>query len=187
MIEARGASGYRFLLFIKLCYPNGLMTRLFPLFITPMLLALGACTPSPLAVESAKSTELVAVTQTESEEPSPPAKPKRKLIAGKYKIKATHSGKMSWYSVKTNGGTVTASGERFKDAGLTAAHRTLKFGSKVRVTNLRNGNTEIVRITDRGPFIKERIIDVSIGTARRLGFVSHGVVKCKVDVLTEPS
>lgn len=90
---------------------------------------------------------------------------------------------MSWYSVKTNGGTKTASGERFTDSGATAAHRTFKFGTKVRVTNLRNGKSEIVRITDRGPFVKGRIIDVSIGTARKLGFVDNGVVSCKVEVL----
>lgn len=93
---------------------------------------------------------------------------------------------MSWYSVKTNGGTKTASGRRFSDSGATAAHRTLRFGSKVRVTNTRNGRSEIVTITDRGPFIKGRIIDVSIGTARKLGFVSNGVVSCKVEVLTTP-
>lgn len=90
---------------------------------------------------------------------------------------------MSWYSVKTNGGTKTASGERFSDSGATAAHRTLKFGTKVRVTNLRNGKSEIVRITDRGPFARDRIIDVSIGTARKLGFVENGVVSCKVEAL----
>lgn len=93
---------------------------------------------------------------------------------------------MSWYSVKTNGGTKTASGERFRDSGATAAHRTLKFGTKVRVTNLRNGKSEIVRITDRGPFVRGRIIDVSVGTARKLGFVDNGVVSCKVEVLGTP-
>lgn len=93
---------------------------------------------------------------------------------------------MSWYSVKTNGGTATASGERFQNEARTAAHRKLPFGTKVQVTNLANGKSEIVRINDRGPFHKHRIIDVSIGTARRLDFVQRGVVKCKVEVL-EPA
>ena len=93
------------------------------------------------------------------------------------------SGKMSWYSVKTNGGTATASGEKFSDSAQTAAHRTLPFGTKVKVTNLENGKTAVVRITDRGPFIKGRIIDVSIGVARDLDFVGRGVVPCKFEVL----
>ncbi|MDQ8189967.1 septal ring lytic transglycosylase RlpA family protein [Roseibacillus persicicus] len=93
---------------------------------------------------------------------------------------------MSWYSVKTNGGTKTASGRKFSNNGATAAHRTLRFGTKVRVTNSSNGRSQIVTITDRGPFIKGRIIDVSIGTARKLGFVNAGVVNCKVEVLSEP-
>ena len=86
------------------------------------------------------------------------------------------SGKMSWYSVKTNGGTRTASGERFTDSGATAAHRSLPFGTMVKVTNLKNEKSEIVRINDRGPLTKGRVIDVSIGTARKLDFVSNGVV-----------
>lgn len=93
------------------------------------------------------------------------------------------SGKMSWYSVKTNGGTTTASGEKFSDSAQTAAHRTLPFGSKVKVTNLENGKTAVVKITDRGPFIKGRIIDVSIGVARDLDFVGRGVVPCQIVVL----
>ncbi len=112
--------------------------------------------------------------------------PKPKLIAGKYVVRSTQRGKMSWYSVKTNRGTQTASGKPFSNNGATAAHRTLKFGTKVRVTNLRNGRSEIVTITDRGPFIKGRIIDVSIGTARKLDFVNAGVVSCKVEVLKTP-
>ena len=79
-----------------------------------------------------------------------------------------------------------ASGEKFTNSGATAAHRTLKFNTRVRVTNLKNGKSEIIRITDRGPFIKGRIIDVSIGTAKKLGFVNDGVVPCKVEVLGTP-
>ena len=108
------------------------------------------------------------------------------LIAGKYVVTSTQRGKMSWYSVKTNGGTTTASGKPFRNDGATAAHRKLSFGTKVRVTNLGNGKSEIITITDRGPYIDGRIIDVSIGTARKLDFVNDGVVSCKVEVLGEP-
>ena len=94
-----------------------------------------------------------------------------------------YTGKMSWYSVRTNGGTRTASGEPFSDGGVTAAHRSLPFGTKVEVTNLNNGKSETVRITDRGPFIAGRIIDVSIETARKLDFVGNGIAPCRVEVL----
>ena len=92
-------------------------------------------------------------------------------------------GKMSWYSVATNGGTKTASGERFSNSQDTAAHRTLPFGTLVEVTNLSNERSAIVRINDRGPFIQGRIIDVSIGVAKKLDFVGHGVVPCRIEVL----
>lgn len=94
-----------------------------------------------------------------------------------------YHGKASWYNVRTNGGTHTASGERLRDHSATAAHRTLPFGTHVRVTNRKNGRSVIVRINDRGPFRQGRIIDVTIGMARQLGMVQAGVVPCKVEVL----
>jgi len=90
-------------------------------------------------------------------------------------------GKASWYSIRTNGGTRTASGERLRNDAATAAHRYLPMGTMVKVTNLRNGRSETVRITDRGPFIKGRIIDVTIGTAEKLDMVNAGVVPVKVE------
>ncbi|MCB1236137.1 MAG: septal ring lytic transglycosylase RlpA family protein [Verrucomicrobiae bacterium] len=92
-------------------------------------------------------------------------------------------GRASWYSVRTNGGRRTASGVPLSDSAPTAAHRSLPFGTPVRVTNLRNGRSAIVRITDRGPYIRGRIIDVSIGTARQLDFVGAGVVPVRVEVM----
>lgn len=71
---------------------------------------------------------------------------------------------------KVGGGYKTASGEKPEPAELTAAHRTLPFGTKVRVTNKRNGKTVVVRINDRGPFIKGRVIDVTPHAAKVLGF-----------------
>ncbi|MBO6548355.1 MAG: septal ring lytic transglycosylase RlpA family protein [Rhizobiales bacterium] len=81
-------------------------------------------------------------------------------------------GKASWYAGPTN---KTASGERLRHGANTAAHKTLPFGSKVRVTNRRNGRSIIVRINDRGPFIHGRIIDLTRGAASRLGFINSGV------------
>jgi rare lipoprotein A len=73
-------------------------------------------------------------------------------------------------SIYGYGGSRTASGERAHPGGLTAAHRSLRFGTTVRVTNHRNGRSVIVRINDRGPFIRGRIIDVTPAAARSLGF-----------------
>ena len=155
-----------------------------------LLVSLTGCadrtaTTAKEAIETPPAAQAVAPkAQPKVEAP----KPKPKLIAGKYIVKSTQTGKMSWYSVKTNGGTKTASGKKFSNSGATAAHRTLRFGTKVRVTNLKNGRSEIVTITDRGPFIKGRIIDVSIGTAgkSKLNFINAGVVSCKVEVLGTP-
>lgn len=104
----------------------------------------------------------------------------------KYTVRSTEKGKASWYSIATNYGTRTASGERLSNQGATAAHKTLPLGTKVRVINEDNGKSEIVTINDRGPYIRGRIIDVTVGVAERLGFRSRGVVPVKVEVLAHP-
>jgi rare lipoprotein A len=98
-------------------------------------------------------------------------------------VKSVQHGKASWYSIRTNYGTRTASGQRLTNHGATAAHKTLPMGTKVRVINEANGKSEVVTINDRGPYIKGRIIDVTIGSAERLGFVKRGVVPVRVEVL----
>jgi rare lipoprotein A len=102
-------------------------------------------------------------------------------------VKSVQQGKASWYSVRSNFGTRTASGERLNNTAATAAHKTLPLGTKVRVTNVANGKAEVVTITDRGPYTGGRIIDVTIGVAERLGFVARGVVPVVVEVLTKPA
>jgi rare lipoprotein A len=92
-------------------------------------------------------------------------------------------GKASWYEIKCNGGTHTASGKKLNDWAMTAAHRTLPMGTKVRVTNKENGRSVVVTITDRGPYIKGRIIDVTKGVAHKLKFINSGVVPVKVEIL----
>ncbi len=82
-------------------------------------------------------------------------------------------GMASWYGPKFKGRR-TASGERFNPSDYTAAHRSLPFGSKVRVTNRRNGRTVVVRINDRGPFVRGRVIDVSQAAAGELGLIGPG-------------
>ena len=110
-------------------------------------------------------------------------KPAAKKTAAKPKVLQTQHGIASWYSVKTNFGTKTASGRPFRNNGYTAAHKHWPMGSKVRVTSKFNGKSEILTITDRGPYVKGRIIDVSIGSAKRLGFYSRGITKVKVELL----
>lgn len=90
------------------------------------------------------------------------------------------TGKASFYGSES--GSHTASGERFRPEGLTAAHRSRHFGSVVTVTNLRNGRSVKVRINDRGPAKwTHRVIDVSIGAARVLGMVGAGVVPVSIE------
>jgi rare lipoprotein A len=92
-------------------------------------------------------------------------------------------GLATWYGGKHHGGP-TASGERFNKRAMTAAHRTLRMNTRVRVTNKRNGRAVIVRINDRGPYgSKQRIIDVSEKAAEMLGMIKAGVVPVKVEVL----
>ena len=104
------------------------------------------------------------------------------------------TGFASWYGQETRrkkGGHMTANGELFNPRALTAAHKYLPLPSHARVTNLHNGRSIIVRVNDRGPFPSKhnpksgkRIIDLSWGAAKRLGFVSHGVARVRVETIT---
>jgi rare lipoprotein A len=94
----------------------------------------------------------------------------------------------SWYGAETRrqkGGHMTANGEAFDPNGLSAAHKHLPLPVHVRVTNLENRRSIIVRVNDRGPFIEGRIIDLSAGAARRLGYYNRGTVRVLVEVVEE--
>ena len=80
-------------------------------------------------------------------------------------------------------GTLTANGEKFDTHQLTAAHRTLPFGTQLRVTNVATGRSVTVRVNDRGPFVRGRVVDVSYSAAQTLGMVGKGVAKVKLDVM----
>lgn len=108
--------------------------------------------------------------------PQPKAKAKTKKSARQT------VGMASYYGGKFHGRR-TASGERFNMYALTAAHRKLPFGTLVRVTNLNNKRSVKVRINDRGPFIKGRIIDLSYAAAKKIGMLKKGVVKVRITVL----
>lgn len=91
-------------------------------------------------------------------------------------------GEASYYGHELAGNR-TASGERFNPQAMTAAHRTLPLGTKLRVTNKANGKSVVVRINDRGPFAKSRLIDLSLGAARQIGMVRTGTAQVTLETL----
>ncbi|WP_315718926.1 MULTISPECIES: septal ring lytic transglycosylase RlpA family protein [unclassified Bradyrhizobium] len=92
---------------------------------------------------------------------------------------STSSGLASYYSE----GQKTASGERFNPSELTAAHRSLPFGTRLQVTNVKTGRSVVVRVNDRGPFVQGRVVDVSYSAAQALGMINTGVAPVKVSVV----
>ncbi|MDJ0593416.1 MAG: septal ring lytic transglycosylase RlpA family protein [Pleurocapsa sp. MO_226.B13] len=102
--------------------------------------------------------------------------PNQTLIANSF------SGQASWYGPGFHG-RLTANGEIYNQNAFTAAHPSLRFGTKVKVTNLNNGRSVIVRINDRGPYAKGRIIDVSAAAARSLGMIRSGIAPVRVTIL----
>ncbi len=95
-------------------------------------------------------------------------------------------GKASYYAHRFHGRT-TANGERFNMHELTAAHKSLPFGSRVLVTNLANGKKVLVRINDRGPYIKGRIIDLSLEAAKEIDLLKRGVTEVRIEAYEENS
>jgi len=123
-----------------------------------LLMGLSACTPPRRPVPS-----------------EPP-------IAAPLPTAPAREGVASWYGADFHGNR-TASGERFDKDELTAAHRSLPLGSQVRVTNLANGRAAVVRITDRGPWVRGREIDVSHAAARKLGMIDSGTARVRIQPL----
>lgn len=149
------------------------------------VIGLGACTEIELAAQLAKNI------------PPPPPSQGTFKVGSPYKISGkryypqetynhTETGIASWYGPNFHG-KPTANGEIFDQYELTAAHRTLQLPSLVRVTNLENGRSLIVRVNDRGPFSKGRIIDLSKRSAELLGVIAKGTAKVKVELLPEES
>ncbi len=97
-------------------------------------------------------------------------------------IRLSFQGIASFYGSGFHG-RPTATGERFNSEAMTAAHRSLPFGTRVRVTNTRNGRSVVVRINDRGPYIRGRVIDLSTGAARMIGMIGSGIAPVKIEVL----
>lgn len=96
------------------------------------------------------------------------------------------SGVVSWYGAKFHG-RKTASGEVYDKNELTAAHKTLPFGTKVKVTNIRNGKTVVVEINDRGPYVKSRVLDLSQAAFSEIGHTNSGVMHVEYEILDDSS
>jgi rare lipoprotein A len=139
-----------------------------------------ACAQAPVTPEAP------APAPPPQTERSAPATPPLPAPAQRPEARRIEQGRISMYGPRFAGRT-TASGERYEPDALTMAHRTLPFGTLVRVTNTENGRSVEVRVNDRGPFVAGRIADVSPAAARILGMVADGVVNGSIEVLAPPA
>ena len=152
------------------------------LFVIIGAASLAACAQSPVGRQKAdlapttRQTAIERPHRVAALHPRPIYRPRPSDNAG---AKQTASqGVASFYS-----DTETASGEKFDKNELTAAHRTLPFGTRLRVTDVDTGRSVTVRVNDRGPFVRGRVVDVSASAAETLGIKGKGVAKVKVDVV----
>jgi rare lipoprotein A len=134
------------------------------------------------ADERAPGERIATLTETvaaldESIQIAPPAEDKVEAV-----LEMIGQGEASYYGHELAGNR-TASGERFNPYGLTAAHRTLPLGTRIKVTNVANGRSVVVRVNDRGPFVRSRLIDVSLGAAREIQMVRSGKAQVRLELV----
>ncbi|PYT41823.1 MAG: septal ring lytic transglycosylase RlpA family lipoprotein [Acidobacteria bacterium] len=138
-------------------------------------------TPSATEEAAKRSTN---VPETPASQPAAaPASKRNKPAPAPASSGYTEEGNASWYGVPFHGRRAS-NGEIYDMYKLTAAHRTLPFETMVRVTNLNNGKSTVVRITDRGPFVDNRVIDLSFAAAREVDSIGPGVVPVRVEVIS---
>jgi len=142
---------------------------------TPAPAPAPAATPAPAAAPAAKAAATPA--------PAPAAASATKPAAPS---SSTETGKLAWYGRKF-AGRRTASGEAYNPDALTMAHKTLPFGTRVKVTNPANKRSVVVRVNDRGPTQADRVGDVSLAAASRLGMIPVGVIDAELTVVAEPA
>jgi len=144
---------------------------------------LAASQPPPEPSSTPETTSESAKNSTPSPPRSGTAAKRRRDASIPVPAGYTEQGEASWYGVPFHG-RQASNGEIYDMNKLTAAHRTLPFETMVRVTNERNGKSTVVRITDRGPFVNNRIIDLSYAAAREIESIGPGVVPVRLEVLS---
>ena len=171
------------------------MTRLSPAVLAIGVVLLTGCThraartevPSPPPIETGNpsTTETAPATPSKSRAPSYPSQ-QDVTIAGERPGLYAETGIASWYGPPYHNRRA-ANGEVYDMNALTAAHRTLPLGTVVRVTNIRTKHTVVVKITDRGPFIEGRMLDLSLAAARKVDVWGPGTAMVRIEVLETPA
>jgi rare lipoprotein A len=167
----------------------------FPFFTLVVVLLLSGCShqrtakvniPPPPAIES-ESIPKVNSSAKPKKSPEPEAEQEDVIgVPGNAKPIFSETGMASWYGPPYHNRRAS-NGEIYNMNALTAAHRTVPLGSICRVTNVKTGSSTLVRITDRGPFIKGRIVDLSLAAAKKIGVWKAGVARVRLEVLTSPA
>src|SRR5271170_6814659 len=141
-----------------------------------------AQTPAPASSSGPQPQSKLGAPGSSPRSGPPPATERRPVVPGEY----VEEGVASWYGVPFNGRR-TSNGEIYDMHEFTAAHRTLPFNAVVRVTNLRNGKQTQVRINDRGPFVADRVIDLSLSAAEAIEMVGPGTAQVRLEVIAGPN
>jgi rare lipoprotein A len=163
--------------------PSGLVF----LLVSSLLQGCGSISGSALEVLQPRSVEAASLDGPRFKKTTQANRKTNRQVNGRErKLKKVIRGEASWYGPGFHG-KKTASGEIFDQRKLTAAHKTLPLGTKAKVTNLQNGNTVEVEINDRGPYVGERVIDLSHAAADVLGFVESGITLVRIELLPEGS
>lgn len=147
-------------------------------YVSSCLLILG-CSSAPRFAEK-EAPERGGKAHVRTESGTEESQPARVVPSGK--VLLTLEGIVSYYAHDFQG-KETSNGETFNMNDLTAAHRTFPFGTKVRVTNLENNKSVIVRVNDRGPYVEGRIMDLSLGAAKEIGLIKTGTTRARLEVL----
>ena len=140
--------------------------------------------PEPIVLGTGKAGVKTVATAPAVAAPPAEVAPLPNTAAAPEKEVGTHheSGEASYYGEEL-AGRPTASGETFDPAKMTAAHRTLPLGTRLRVTNTTNGQSVVVRVNDRGPFAKRRVLDLSKGAAKSIGMLRSGTARVRIELL----
>ena len=155
------------------------------LFIIGLLVSICLCQGCASMVnvsESQKNTPTDSIINNQEAQDNSPKPAQESRVSKTADAPQVQSGKASWYGPGLHG-KLTASGETFDQTAMTAAHNSLPLGSKAKVTNLSNGRSVEVRINDRGPFVPDRIIDLSRAAARAIGILDRGITWVRVELI----